>query len=90
MLNPIEAVEARSGYRLWIRFADGVEGQVSVEHLVGKGVFEAWEDSDLFSQATIDPVSGTVSWPGGIDLAPDALYEQISGTSASAATPQSF
>lgn len=89
MLNPIEKVEARPGYRLWIRFADGVEGEVSVKHLVGKGVFRAWEDSAFFSKATIDPGSGTVTWAGGIDLAPDALYAQITGGSASAITPRS-
>ena len=89
MLNRIEMVEARPGYRLWIQFTDGVEGEVSLKHLVGKGVFRAWEDFDLFSKATIDPVSGTVTWPGGIDLAPDALYARITGESAPAITPQS-
>lgn len=89
MLNPIETVEARSGYRLWIRFVDGVEGEVSLTHLVGKGVFGAWKDLDFFSEVSVDPVSGTVVWPGGIDLAPDALYVQITGGSATSNTPHS-
>ena len=89
MLSPIETVEARSGYRLWIRFADGVEGEVALIHLVGKGVFEAWKDLDFFSRVAVDPVSGTVAWPGGIDLAPDALYTQITDGSASSLTPYS-
>ena len=89
MLSPIENVEARPGYRLWIRFADGVEGEVSLNHLVGKGVFGAWKDLDFFSRVAIDPTSGTVVWPGGIDLAPDALYAQITGGSASSITPHS-
>ena len=89
MLSPIETVEARPGYRLWIRFADGVEGEVSLIHLVGKGVFGAWEDLAFFSKVAIDPESGTVVWPGGIDLAPDALYAQITGGSTSSITPHS-
>ena len=89
MLNPITAAEPRSGYRLWIRFADGVQGEVALEHLVGKGVFEPWKDKDEFSKVTIDPDSGTVAWPGGIDLAPDALYSEITGASASSPSPHS-
>ena len=88
MLNPITSAEARPGYRLWIKFADGVAGEVSLMHLVGQGVFEAWEDIAFFAEVTIDPESGTVAWPGGIDLAPDTLYIQITGGSASAAPRQ--
>lgn len=35
------------------------------------------------SQVALAPESGTVAWPGDIDLAPDALYKDIS----SVATP---
>lgn len=30
-----------------------------------------------FTEATLDPESGTVVWPGGADLAPDTLYERV-------------
>ena len=55
LLSPITYAEARYGYRLWIRFGDGVEGEVSLIHLVGKGVFEAWTDAALFSRVSVDP-----------------------------------
>ncbi len=82
-------MEARPGYRLWIRFAEGVEGEVSMVHLVGIGVFGAWEDPAFFSRVAIDPESATVVWLGGIDLAPDALYARITGASTSFITPHS-
>jgi hypothetical protein len=77
MLYQIEEAEARPGYRLWVRFADGVEGEVDVSELVGKGVFSAWEDPQVFQSVEVDAESGTVVWPGGLDLAPDALYREI-------------
>jgi len=83
LLNRITAVEPRPDHTLWIRFADGVEGVVSLKHLVGRGVFQILDDTETFRTVRIDPESGTVSWPGGIDLAPDALYAQVSGGSAS-------
>ena len=89
MLNPITSAEARPDYRLWVRFADGVEGVVSLKHLVGKGVFRLWDDREIFLAVAIDPESGTVVWPGGIDLAPDALYAKVTGGSASSGAPKS-
>ena len=70
----------------------GAEGEVSLKHLVGKGIFGSWEDEGEFLKVTVDPESGTVSWPGGIDLAPDSLYGKITGASQSTSNPapQSF
>jgi Protein of unknown function (DUF2442) len=33
-------------------------------------------DPAYFSEVTVDPEAGTIVWPGGIDLAPEPLYEQ--------------
>jgi hypothetical protein len=78
----IVEVEARAGYRIWIRFEDGVSGEVDLSELVGKGVFRSWEDEDEFRKVFIDPETGTVAWPGEIDLAPDALYRDVAGVKA--------
>lgn len=85
MLDHIVAVEARPDYRVWIRFADGLEGELSLTHLVGRGVFAAWEDEAVFRRVFLDAESGTIAWPGGIDLAPDALHRRLEevGTAAS-------
>ncbi len=75
----IEAAEARPHYRLWIRFEDGIDGEVDLSDLVGHGVFKPWKDPQEFKKVYIDEESGTVAWPGGIDLAPDALYRDVAG-----------
>jgi hypothetical protein len=77
MLDRIVAVEARPDYHVWIRFEDGPEGEVSLAHLVGRGVFSVWDDEDFFRAVFIDEESGTIAWPGGLDLAPDALHEKV-------------
>lgn len=43
MFKPVW-VKPLADYKIQVRFADGVEGVVSLDHLVGKGVFKAWED----------------------------------------------
>ena len=74
----VVAVEPREGFRLWVRFEDGTEGEVDLSDLAGQGVFERWSTSpEEFSQAEVDRESGTVVWPGGLDVAPDRLYAEV-------------
>ena len=60
---------------LFVRFADGLSGEVrfAPEHLTG--VFEPLKDPAFFKQVYLD--HGAVAWPGQIDLAPDAMYREI-------------
>lgn len=74
----VAAVEALSGFRLHVRFVDGTEGVVDLTALIHSpdaGVFAALADPSLFAQARIE--YGAVTWPGEIDLAPDAMYAEI-------------
>jgi Protein of unknown function (DUF2442) len=64
--------------RLRVRFNDGTEGVVDLAAFVrsaAAGVFAALRDENVFAQARIE--IGAVTWPGGIDLAPDAMYRAI-------------
>jgi hypothetical protein len=81
MLKDIVAARALGGYRLHLRFEDGLEGVVDLEpHLSFHGVFEPLRDPAYFAQARVDPDLGTVAWPNGADLDPDVLYGRIAGT----------
>jgi len=73
----IVAVKAIEPYRIWIRFADGLEGTIDLSELVGQGVFQRLVDPTEFTQVYVDRETHTVAWPGGIDLCPDTLYEDI-------------
>jgi hypothetical protein len=78
--------EARPDYRLGLRFDDGTEGEVDLSSLVGKGVFAVWSDPAAFARVLADPESGTVAWPGGIDLCPDQLYHDVTNAPVPGAT----
>jgi len=66
------------GYRVRLRYADGVEGEVDLSDLAGRGVFEAWNDRRFFESVRIDE-SGALAWGSDIDLCPDALYLRLTG-----------
>ncbi|MEO7559196.1 MAG: DUF2442 domain-containing protein [Nitrosospira sp.] len=74
----VKAVEPLDGYRFHVRFVDGLEGEVDMAELVrapGAGVFAALADLDVFAKVYVE--LGVVTWPGGIDLAPDAMHAEI-------------
>ena len=71
-------VKPLEGYRLWIKYSDGVEGVVDLSDLAGKGVFALWNDYGEFQKVHIGP-SGEIAWGEEIDLCPDALYLRITG-----------
>jgi hypothetical protein len=60
---------------LQVRFADGVQGMVRFEPTHLTGVFEVLNDPAFFNQVRLD--TGVVTWPGELDLAPDAMYDEI-------------
>lgn len=71
----IVAVRPLGGRDIGVRFADGLEGTVTVSRAFCTGVFSALLDDDLLLQAQV--VDGAVGWPNGLDLAPDTMYRQI-------------
>jgi len=76
-MHRIVSVDALDQYRIKVQFDDGLEGEVDVSGLVGQGVFQSWRDPAEFGKAFVDPESGTVAWPGGIDLCPGAMRKEI-------------
>ena len=77
---PVVAVSATSTLTLSVEFADGVRGEVKFlpSHLTG--VFKVLQDQDFFARASVR--DGAVTWPGDLDLAPDAMYEAVKTSGA--------
>ncbi|MFA7495047.1 MAG: DUF2442 domain-containing protein [Acidithiobacillus sp.] len=68
-------VHAEPPLVLKVRFADGTQGQVRFEPSHLTGVFAPSKDPAIFSRVHID--HGALTWPGDVDLAPDAMYDAI-------------
>ena len=70
------SVEPAAPYSLRLRFADGVEGIVDLSGDLWGALFEPLKDPEYFAQVRLDE-DGAPMWPHGLDLAPDALYEDL-------------
>jgi Protein of unknown function (DUF2442) len=75
----IVEVRAESDYCLLVRFKDGLTGRVRLQESEMHGVLAPLRDGRFFAQVYID--AGAVAWPGDIEVAPDAMYAQVSSAS---------
>ena len=80
ILNRLSVVEVepRDGYRIWLRYSDGVAGEVDLSHLSDGPVFKPWRNRAFFEKVFIGE-SGEVSWPGELDLDQWQLYIDLTG-----------
>jgi Protein of unknown function (DUF2442) len=74
MILRILGAEVRGPHRLWLSFSDGTRTEVDVRPLLTGPMFEPLREPSYFARATLDPVCGTVVWPNGADIAPEALH----------------
>ncbi|MBO0803898.1 MAG: DUF2442 domain-containing protein [Nocardiopsaceae bacterium] len=61
---------------LRLLFSDGTAGDVDFSGERWTGVLAPLNDPAYFVRVMVDSEAGTIAWPGGIDLAPEPLYEQ--------------
>jgi hypothetical protein len=71
----ITEVQLLDEYTVRVRFTDGIEGVVHFSPEFFKGEFSHLIDPAKFGEVAV--VGGAVTWPGGLDLAPDAMYDEI-------------
>jgi len=83
----IAEVKALQGYRLWLRYEDGVEGEVDLSDIAGRGVFAAWNEQGVFESVRIEE-SGALAWGEDLDLCPDAHYLRLTGKTPEAVFPK--
>jgi len=66
------------GYRVHLRFADGLAADVDLSYLLEfGGVFEPLKDVDFFRELKVDECGDTICWPNEADIAPETLYDHV-------------
>ena len=61
-----------------LRFGDDLQGKVRFAPSFFEGIFSHLLDPAQFAQISIE--HGALTWPGGLDLAPDALHDLLRTT----------
>jgi len=78
----IVRVEALGGFRLRIRFSDGLEGERDFSDLIAEGgpMVEPLKEPAFFGRVFIE--LGTLTWPNGFDLDSIALHDEMKAVGA--------
>jgi hypothetical protein len=88
MLKDVVEVRPLGGYRVHLRFEDGVEGNLDLSDVITfEGIFRPLRDETEFARVRVHDELGTVVWPNGADLDPDVLYSRLAGTSIEPVSP---
>jgi len=81
LLHDVVYAKALGGHRLFLRFDDGVEGQIDLRRVIPefKGMLAPLSDPAFVSLVSVNPEIGTVTWPNGVDLDEIVLYCAVRG-----------
>ena len=71
----VTSVQAEHHLTLTVKFSDGLQGTVRFKPSHLTGVFESLKNEEYFNKVFVD--HGVVTWPGELDLAPDAMHTEI-------------
>jgi Protein of unknown function (DUF2442) len=73
-LARVAQVEPLGDLRLRLTFTDGLVRELDFEDALSGSLFDQLREPSYFSQVTVDPTTGTVTWPNEIDFDPDVLH----------------
>ena len=64
-------------YVIWVKFNDGIDGEVDLSAELEGEVFGLLKDKVLFKTIKVDSLLQTIVWDNGADLAPEFLYDNL-------------
>jgi hypothetical protein len=73
-MESVVQVNARDDFHLVLTFNTGETGVFDAQPYLEKGVFQRLKDLNEFKRAYV--AYDTVCWPGGLDIAPETLYDR--------------
>ncbi len=74
-LNKVIELKYKKDYIYYIKFDNGIQKNIDFSSYLERGnIFACFSDIYFFKQAKI--MGGTISWPNGVDIAPETLYDK--------------
>jgi len=77
MILRVTSADVCGSRSLALTFNDGTSGVADLSDLLSGPVFEPLRDEAYFARMELDRICGTVVWPNGADIAPEALRQLV-------------
>lgn len=75
-INPVE-VKAVNSDTIYIKYSDGLEGEVKLAYLQKRAGFEILSDPEIFRKVKINEIDKDISWGDGLNICKNALHGQL-------------
>jgi hypothetical protein len=89
MLPKLREAKYLGDYRVWLKFADGIAGEIDLESELWGEIFEPLKDKAMFANFSLDKELQTIVWLNGADFAPEFLYQKLCPNYVLKPTPKS-
>ena len=81
MIHDVVSASYKGDYKIEIEFDDGKIGTIDFSRYINKGgVFDRFRDIEFFRHFEVNPELGILSWQNEIDIAPETLYADATGS----------
>ena len=81
MYHDVVSVKCRDDFELDLTFEDGKSGILDCKPIIAKGgIFSRLRDPEVFKRAKINTELGVVTWDDEVDIAPETVYSQATGS----------
>ena len=77
MLHRVIDARHAGDHRVWLRFEDGLGGELDLSSELWGTMFEPLKDVATFSKLRVDADLDTIVWPNGADFSPQWLYDEL-------------
>ena len=61
---------------VWVKFNDGVEGEIDLREELSGPIFEPLRDVNLFRKFVVHPELHTIVWENEADFSPEFLHDK--------------
>jgi hypothetical protein len=61
---------------VWVKFSDGVEGEIDLRAEIFGPIFEPLKDINLFKKFVVHPELQTLVWENDADFSPEFLHDR--------------
>jgi len=77
MILHVKEAKYLRDYVIWVKFNDGIAGEVDLSLELTGEIFGPLKDKEVFKSFKVDPTLETIVWGNGADLAPEFLHDNV-------------
>jgi len=76
-LNKLIKVEPKENFNLYVKYSDGVSGEIPCVDMLKKDEYSGIREWDSFKEVRIDSETNDITWQNNVSICKNAVYKII-------------